>query len=102
MPRYEFTEQAEHDLEAITDYTLENWGRAQTEKYINALEELAQYIADNPDLGADRNVLLEGLLSFPYVSHILYYFKQPSGITVIRVLHKRMDPKRHITTEIED
>ena len=33
----------------------------------------------------------------PYVSHIVYYVKQPHGITVIRALHKRMDPKLHIS-----
>ncbi len=98
MPRYEFTDQAECDLDSITDYTLERWGKGQAIKYIDELESLAQTLVENPDLGVNRNDLFVGLISFPYVSHILYYVKQPHGITIIRVLHQRMDPKRHLTT----
>lgn len=36
MPHYKFTEQAEHDLDAIIEYTLENWGQSQTVKYVGA------------------------------------------------------------------
>lgn len=96
MPRYEFADQAEFDLETIIDYTLDRWEKTQAEDYLEGLEKLAQYLADSPDLGMDRNTLIEGLISFPYISHILYYIKQQHGITIIRVLHKRMDPKRHI------
>lgn len=46
-----------------------------------------------------RDALFAGLLSFPYLSHILYYVEQPHGITIIRVLHKRMDPERHLPPE---
>ena len=99
MPRYEFTEQAERDLKSILDYTLEQWGRAQADKYLDGIEALVDNLAANPDLGAKRDNLLEGVLSFPYVSHVLYYIKQAHGITILRVLHQRMDPKRHITTE---
>jgi toxin ParE1/3/4 len=36
------------------------------------------------------------LLSFPYESHILYYMKQSHGITIVRVLHQRMDPMKYL------
>ena len=101
MPRYEFTDQAEHDLDTIIDYTVERWGKVQAQKYLDGLEELAQNLAENPDLGVNRDRLFEGLISFPYVSHILYYVKQPHGIAIIRVLHRRMDTKRHITSSLE-
>lgn len=96
MVHYEFTDHAEFDLDSITDFTIEHWGPAQAEKYLDGLEALAQYLAENPNLGMKRDGLFEGLISFPYVSHILYYVKQPQGITVIRVLHNRMDPERQI------
>ena len=97
MPRYEFTEHAERDLDTITDHTLTRWGQAQTDKYLGGLEALAQSLATNPDLGVHRDSLFEGLICFPYISHILYYIKAPHGITIIRVLHKRMDPTRHLS-----
>ena len=96
MPQYKYTEQAENDLESITDYTLKNWGPRQADIYLDGLEDLAQNLADSPDLGTNRDALIQGMISFPYASHILYYLKQPHGITVVRVLHKRMDPQRHL------
>ena len=95
-PCYKFTEKSERDLEDIIDYTFQQWGSVQTQTYLDGLEERGQLLADNPDLGAKREALSEGLLSFPYESHILYYMKQPHGITIVRVLHQNMDPMKHL------
>lgn len=99
MPRYDLTEQAQRDLEAITDYTLERWGQRQAENYLDGFEVVAQNLAEHPHLGVKRSTFFEGLISFPYARHILYYVEQPHGITIIRVLHQRMDPERHLATE---
>lgn len=96
MPEFRFTPEAEEDLQGIIDYTIEQWGKAQAHKYIDGLEKLAGQLAENPSLGTDRNQLIRGLLSFPYESHTLYYLRQDYGITIIRVLHKRMDAERHL------
>ena len=96
MADYNFTEQAERDLEEITDYTIQQWGVTQTLVYLDGLEARVQLLADNPDAGTTRETLFTGLLSFPYESHILYYVKQPNGITIVRVLHQRMDPIKHL------
>lgn len=96
MPQYKFTPEANSDLEVIVDYTLENWGNQQALKYINDLEEQAQKLANHPDIGIYRDELINGLISFPYMSHILYYIKESHGITITRVLHQSMDPKRHL------
>lgn len=75
MQIYDFTDKAELDLEKIIDYTVEHWGNLQATQYIDALERVAQVLADNPDIGIKRDALSAGLLSFPYQSHILYYLK---------------------------
>jgi len=96
VANYQFTEKAERDLEEIIDYTNEQWGEQQALTYLDGLEHHGQLLADNPDLGVKRENISEGLLSFPYESHILYYFKQPHGITITRVLHGHMDPMKHL------
>ncbi len=96
MARYKFTENAEQDLESIIDYTNEQWGTLQARTYLDRLETQGQLLADNPDIGVKRENISEGLLSFPYESHILYYFKQVHGITITRVLHRQMDPIKHL------
>ena len=96
MAEYRFTQNAEYDLEEIIDYTVQQWNEQQALRYLDGLETQGQRLADNPDIGAKRDSIAEGLLSFPYESHILYYFKMPHGITILRVLHQSMDPVRHL------
>ena len=96
MPGFIFTDKAEKDLINIIDFTVEQWGAEKAHKYINGLEETAQIIADNPEIGINRESLLEGLSCFPYESHILYYYKQANQIAIIRVLHQNMEPKHHL------
>ena len=95
MPDYRFTPEARDDLQGIIDYTLDHWGKKQARKYIDGLEELGARFAEQPGLGMNRSDLINGLISFPYVSHVLYYVQQDHGITIIRVLHKHMEAKRH-------
>ena len=57
MQTYDFTDKAEQDLEKIVNYTLKHWGKKQVKDYIDALEEAAQMLADNPDIGLNRDTL---------------------------------------------
>jgi len=95
-PSYQFTDKAERDLEGIIDYAVQEWGVSQANTYLDGLETRAQLLAENPDIGTARETLFEGLLSFPYESHILYYKKQARGIVIIRVLHQYMDPVKYL------
>ena len=95
-PRYQFTDKAERDLEGIIDYTVQEWGAAQANTYLDGLETRAQLLAENPGLGTARETISKGLLSFPYESHILYYKKHTRGIVIVRVLHQQMDPVKHL------
>lgn len=96
MTSYVFTDKAERDLEKIVDYTVEHWGFIQAVGYIEALENVAQMLADNPDVGLKRDTLMPGLLSFPCQSHILYYLKNNHGVSIIRVLHVSMDSEKQL------
>jgi len=95
MSKFSFTEQAEFDLEKIVDFTLNNWGRLQATKYIDNLYDVANLLSINPSVGLNRDALAEGLFSFPFESHIFFYFKGTDEIIFIRVLHKSMDPIKH-------
>lgn len=95
-PCYRFTDKAVRDLEGIIDYTVQEWGVSHANTYLDGLESRAQLLAENPDLGMARETLFEGLLSFPYESHILYYKKHARGIVILRVLHQYMDPVKHL------
>ncbi len=95
MAKFSFTDHAENDLVEIIDYTNETWGVRQTTKYIDGIYEQAQLLSENPNMGLDRSTLAGGLLSFPFESHVIFYFKESRGIIITRALHKKRDWVRY-------
>ena len=95
MANFYFTEQAEKDLEAIVDFTVQRWGVVQSHSYLDDLQAITQTLAENPLLGIEREELFQGLRSFPYQSHLLFYVLQTDGIAIVRVLHTSVDVVRY-------
>jgi toxin ParE1/3/4 len=96
LARFDLTETARADLQAIVDYTVARWGAAQARRYVDALEAQLAHLAEQPPLGRMREELSEGVRSFPFESHVIYYSPVTGGVLVARVLHRRQDPHRHI------
>jgi toxin ParE1/3/4 len=89
MSGYSFSQGANADFKDIVTYTQETWGKDAALKYIDTLQDLLGQLADCPKMGASRNDLAEGLRSFQYQSHVVYYLEESAGIVVARVLHER-------------
>ncbi len=96
MPHHKFTAHAQKDLVNIINYTIQNWGTVQANKYIDGLEALAANLANHPTLGTCRDDLKKGLFSFPYQSHMIYYISTKTGITISRVLHQHQSLEKNI------
>jgi toxin ParE1/3/4 len=97
VPTYKFTARAEQDLAGILDFTLESWGAAQAIRYVDGMEKLLATLAQAPELGKSREDLHQQhqLMVFPYEKHLVYYYEEKRGITVVRILHESMDAPRH-------
>jgi toxin ParE1/3/4 len=87
---------AEHDLIDIWVYSYEQWGEDQAEKYVRDLEAAIEQISRNSELGQRCDHIREGYRALRVNRHILYYKVTPRGIQIVRVLHERMDPERHV------
>lgn len=94
MARCEFTAQAVEDLREIGRYTRETWGLTQARRYRQELELSLQKLSLTPLSGHARREIAENVRSFPVGSHIAYYLPRKNGITVLRLLHPRMDVER--------
>jgi toxin ParE1/3/4 len=101
MARCQFTAQAVEDLRAIGRYTRETWGLAQARRYRQELELSLKKLSLTPLMGHVREEIGENVHSFPVGSHIAYYLARKSGITVLRLLHSRMDVERAFSTTDE-
>jgi toxin ParE1/3/4 len=113
MGRFRLSSEARVDLASILATSLERWGREGERRYAATLSAAMRQVADNPTDRAsrDRADLWSGVRSFHICYtrvdrpaarvkgpvHILYYRVIHQGmIEIIRVLHERMEPKRHL------
>ena len=96
MARYELAAAAEADLAAIADYTIETFGIEQARRYRDGLMTAFQTLAETPRLGRDASHIRRGYRRFEHRSHTIFYRITGTGVRVMRVLHKSMDPERHV------
>jgi toxin ParE1/3/4 len=93
MPTVRFSGRAKADLLNIGAYTLETWGAAQAERYLDSLEKCAKLLACNPSLGRSCEWIRPGLFRFEKDRHVIFYRKHEEGILVSRILHQSMLPE---------
>ena len=87
---------AESDLIGIWQSSIGEWGETQADKYLDQLDSGIRKLADNPELGARRDYVRDGYRVLVIGSHAVYYTVTPGTVHIIRVLHGRMDPDRHL------
>ncbi len=87
---------AEADLIGIWRYTAERWGSEQADVYLDGFEAAFRRLAAQPAMGARRDAVREGYRVLFVGDHAVYYRVTAAAVQVIRVLHGRMDPERHL------
>ena len=113
MARFRLARPAQIDLASILATSAERWGADARQRYAAVLADAMRQVADEPEgpLTKKRTELRSGIRSFHVRSarrsadtarvrtpvHVLYYRVAQQGvIEIVRVLHERMDPSRHI------
>jgi plasmid stabilization system protein ParE len=103
MPPYELTPDAEKDLEEITRYTLETWGKAQALRYGNLLEKRFQDIANRTAIARTFSERFPQVLCNRCEHHYIF-FLHPEGQKpcIVAVLHERMNLVSWLDSRMED
>jgi toxin ParE1/3/4 len=113
MARFRIARPAHVDLATILSASVERWGVEGRRRYAAVLVAAMRQVAAEPDgpVTRKRPELRAGIRSFHIqyarrraeaVSvrrpvHVLYYRIDAHGvIEIVRVLHERMDPSRHL------
>jgi toxin ParE1/3/4 len=93
MAQLVLSRQVDTVLDEIEEYSTRIWGNAQAERYIHAIFQSFDLIADNPDLGHYRSNLPFPYLSYSVGSHVIIYrYDQLSNqVEVLTLLHPAMD-----------
>jgi toxin ParE1/3/4 len=115
MARFRLARRAQVDISQILATSAENWGIEASGRYAGLLTRSIRQVAAEPVGSAtrERSELAPGLRSFHVRHlrqagvrrpvHVLYYrVIQPGLVEIVRILHERMEPSRHLGAAGED
>ena len=94
VKRYVLSEEADKDIEAIFDYSEQQFGVNKAIEYVTEIDTTFIHLMNNPEIGRIRKEIKVGLRSFPIASHIIFYTIFDEHIRIIRVLHGSQDYPR--------
>ena len=98
MRRLDLTEIARADLKSIRRYSNRAWGAGRTAEYMAALRDTMKRLAAGTVISRNRDDLKPGLQMAASGRHCIFFETDQSRVLVLRVLHDRMDYRRHIET----
>lgn len=87
---------ARADLRSIKRFSAQEWGEERGARYMAAVQQRFSALLRHPDLGPARTDLGAGYRSLLVGSHVVFYRHDKEIIEIVRVLHQRMDAKRHL------
>lgn len=96
MARFRLTKAAQRDLVKIAHYTLEKWGDEQRVRYLKQLDARFHWIARHSTLGLASDAIQPGYWRCHEGRHVIFYKIASRGVDIVRALHGRMLPKRHL------
>lgn len=98
MPKYVLliAPSAKTDLKELYQYGLRKWGKKQSDRYLESLKEHFWLLTEQPFIGVKRPDLRADLRSLSIENHTLFYRVASDTLEIIRVLHGRQDPLRHL------
>lgn len=94
--KLELTPAALADLRSIRAYTLERWGAAQEEAYLDRMWEKFEDLLTNPARYRFRPDLFPGCQIAAEGKHVILFRVNKSTLQIVRVLHGAMDFRRHL------
>lgn len=96
MADYTLSNQADQYLTEVYIFSYQKFSPAKADSYLLALEETFYSLAENPHLGKKVDSIRKGYFQYEHVSHSIFYKMKGKDILIVRVLHQKMDAKRHI------
>lgn len=96
--RLSFTLDARRDIRGILRYTRTTWGVRQRDIYSRQLRAAFDQLTQFPELGERQEFLPTDIRARRIGQHVIYYQVEPEVITVVRVLHSRMNAEAQYTS----
>lgn len=95
MAEFRLSPKAQRDLDGIFDYSVAQWSLVQALNYIDLIQAACVNLAEAPLRGQDCSAIRAGYRRWTIEQHVIYFRRTDYGITIVRILHQRMDAGRH-------
>jgi toxin ParE1/3/4 len=89
--RLDLTDAAERDIRGILRFSRGRWGPERGETYGRRLADALQRLQLFPERGRRADRFAPGLRAHTVGQHVVYYLVNDEAVTIVRVLHERMD-----------
>lgn len=97
MKRLLLTEIARADLDSIRRYSARTWGEERTTAYMSTLRDTLKGLLRGTATARGRDDLRPGIQMAISGRHCIFFEADESRLLVVRVLHDRMDYRRHLS-----
>ena len=86
-----FTPRAQADVRAIRRYTVRQWGAQQHTIYRAEVMTAVERLTEFPSLGTAAPHVAADAYAFPVEQYVIYYRFGEQTLTVLAIVHARMD-----------
>lgn len=94
---YRISQEAIKDLNEIQVYTFKRWSKEQADRYYDLIIDEIEFIADNFNIGKRIELTRKGYRMTKVKSHLIFYRRaSDESIEIVRILHQKMNFKKHI------
>ncbi|WP_105404560.1 type II toxin-antitoxin system RelE/ParE family toxin [Neorhizobium sp. T7_12] len=93
---YTLSPRARSDLEKIWRYSFQTWSRSQADEYYRELVDAMSDLAGELKRGKPIDHIRSGYFSLSCGSHLIIFKFGRTRISIIRVLHQRMNIGGHL------
>jgi toxin ParE1/3/4 len=90
------TPRARRDIDEIWSYSADLWSDVQAENYIRQLWAAIEFVAADVRRSTTCDDIRQGYRRYAVGSHVVFFAMTEEGLTVVRILHQRMDFRRHL------
>ncbi len=95
---FQLTQKAKSDLKEIARYTQKTWGHKQRNIYLQKIDDAFHDLSEAPDKSRNCDYIRAGYKKYGVGKHFIFYrTTQTHHIDIVRVLHGKMDIKKHLT-----
>lgn len=103
MAKLRFSNKAVEDLASIWNYTFKTWSERQADEYYEMLiSACGKTLIENLFPVRSYNEITQDLYGIKAGHHLIFFNRIADGdVLIVRILHERMDIKRHFKEDAD-